>query len=124
MKVAITAKGTNVACQIDPRFGRAAYFLIVDTETEQFDVYDNSVNAQSVSGAGVQAGKTIVDLGAAALITGNMGPKALAVLQAGDVDVYAGVSGRVQDALRTFEVGQLEPVLRPNVHGHWSPANA
>ena len=118
MKLAITAEGSSLACQIDPRCGRAAFLLVFDTDSGQFDFHDNAANAQSVSGAGVQAGKTIVDLGANALITGNMGPKSLRVLQVGGVDVYSGVSGTVQDALRAFEAGQLEPVLRPNVQSH------
>ena len=124
MKVAITAEGTTLSCQMDPRFGRAHYFLIVDTDSGQCDAHDNAANAQSASGAGIQAGKTVVDLGVTALITGNMGPKALEVLQAGGVEIYAGVSGTAQDALRAFQAGKLEPILRPNVQGHWSSAQS
>lgn len=124
MKVAITSAGTTLASPMDPRFGRAQYYLIVDTDIGKFKVHDNSCNAQAATGAGIQAGKTIVDLGVKALITGNMGPKALEVLQAGGVDVYAGVTGTAQDALRAFEAGKLEPILRPNVQGHWAPAHS
>ena len=122
MKVAITAEGMNLSCQMDPRFGRAHYYLIVDTDSGEIVTHDNRDTAQAASGAGIQAGKTIVDLGATALITGNMGPKALDVLRAGGVEVYAGVTGTAQDALRAFEAGELEPILRPNVQGHWAPA--
>ena len=124
MKVAITAEGTNLSCQMDPRFGRAQYYLIVDTDSSELVVHDNTGNAQAASGAGIQAGKTIVDLGVTALITGNMGPKALEVLQAGGVKVYAGVTGTAQDALQAFEAGKLEPILQPNVQGHWAPAKS
>ena len=124
MKVAISAKGTDLGCQMDPRFGRAAYFLIVDTDDGACEAHDNRACAQSVSGAGVQAGKNIIDLGVAALITGNMGPKALDVLRAGGVEVFAGVTGTAQDALRRFQDGQLKPVLHASAQGHRATAGS
>ena len=124
MKVAITAKDKTLGCQMDPRFGRAAYFLIVDTDSGECEAHDNRACAQSVSGAGVQAGKNVVDLGASVLITGNMGPKALGVLQAGGVEVFAGLSGTAQNALRRFQAGQLKPILQPNAQGHWATASS
>ena len=114
MKVAITAKGPNLACQIDTRFGRAEHILIVDTNTGLCETHDNSSVAQANSGAGVQAGKSVVDLGARALITGNVGPKAFQVLQSGGVEVYEVVDSTAQDALRAFEVGELKPIIQPN----------
>ena len=114
MKVAITAKGPNLDCQVDTRFGRAEQILIVDTNTGLCETHDNSNTAQANFGAGVQTGKSVVDLGARALITGNVGPKAFQVLQAGGVEVYEVVDSTAQDALRAFEVGELEPVIQPS----------
>jgi predicted Fe-Mo cluster-binding NifX family protein len=120
MRVAITARGDQLACQVDPRFGRAGHILVVDTDSGVCTAYDNAANAQAASGAGVQAGKTVVDQGVTALITGNVGPKAMQVLQAGGVQVYAGVSGTCQDALRMFQAGQLQQIQRATVDSHWS----
>ena len=114
MIVAITAKGPNLACQIDTRFSRAEHILIVDTNTGLCETHDNSDTAQAVFGAGVQAGKSIVDSGARALITSNVGPKAFQVLQAGGVEVYAAANNTAQDALRAFQAGRLEPILQPS----------
>ena len=114
MKVAITTRGPNLACQVDTRFGRAEHILVVDTHTGLCETHDNSSTSQAVSGAGVQAGKSVVDLGARALITGNVGPKAFHVLQAGGVEVYEVVDSTAQDALRAFEVGELEPIVQPS----------
>jgi predicted Fe-Mo cluster-binding NifX family protein len=119
MKVAITTKGANLGCMIDTRFGRAEHILIVDTKSGVCDTHDNSTTTDAVSGAGVQTGKTIVDLGAEAVITGHVGPKAFQVLQATGVGVYTVAGGTAQDALRAFEAGKLEPVAQPNVNGHW-----
>jgi predicted Fe-Mo cluster-binding NifX family protein len=119
MQIAVTATGMDLGCEMDPRFGRAAYLVFFDTDRASHEVHDNAGNVQSVSGAGVQAAKTVVDRGAAALITGNVGPKALDVLHAGGVDVYTGVSGTVQEALRRFEAGQLQRVLRASMETRW-----
>ena len=93
MKVAITVKGLGLGCQLEPRFGRAEHFVIVETEYGQCELFDNTRNSRANSGAGVQTSQQILDLGVAAVITGHVGPKALQVLQAGGVDVYTRVGG-------------------------------
>jgi predicted Fe-Mo cluster-binding NifX family protein len=120
MKVAITSQGPKVESEIDPRFGRARYFIVVDTESGQFTTHDNQKNVDAVQGAGIQAGRTVIELGAGALITGHIGPKALDTLQAAGVEVYSGVSGTVQDAVGVFKRGGLETVDKPDVEGHWA----
>ena len=124
MKVAVTAERGELTSRIDPRFGRARWFLVVDTETGSVDAHDNSRIAALEAGAGTRAAQAVIDLGATAVITGNMGPKALEVLQAGGVDVYAGVTGTAQDALRAFQAGRLDSILRPNVQSHWAAPTA
>jgi predicted Fe-Mo cluster-binding NifX family protein len=64
MKVAVTAKGKMLESEVDPRFGRAAFFLIVDTESFDFEVVDNSENLNAFKGAGIQAATAISKKGA------------------------------------------------------------
>ena len=59
MKIAVTSQGTSLDSQVDPRFGRAAYILIVDTETFEFEVLDNKENANALKGAGIQAASMV-----------------------------------------------------------------
>ena len=59
MKIAITAKGNRLDSEVDPRFGRAPYILIVDTETLAFEAVDNSDNVNAFKGAGIQAASII-----------------------------------------------------------------
>ena len=120
MKIAITAQGNDLASQVDPHFGRAKCFIVVDTETEAFSVHDNGQNLNAVQGAGIQAGRTIVDLGVEAVVTGTVGPKAFATLQAGNVPIYPGATGTVQETLEKFKAGQLQPAKKANVEGHWA----
>ena len=75
MKICVTSSGDNLDAQLDPRFGRCAYLMIVDSETMQFEAVPNSA-AGVTGGAGIQAAQTIANKGAKALITGNVGPNA------------------------------------------------
>jgi len=120
MKIAVTSQGPDLTSQVDPRFGRAKTFIVVDTETDEFSVHDNTQNMNAAQGAGIQAGRTVVDLGVAAVITGNVGPKAFTTLQAGNVKVYLGASGTVKEAVEKFKAGQLQGTEKANVEGHWA----
>ena len=91
MKVAITTKGATLGCAVDTRFGRAEHILLVDTNSGVCETHDNSTTADALSGAGVQTGKTVVDLGADVVITGHVGPKAFQVLQSANIKTITGV---------------------------------
>ena len=120
MKVTITSQGMDMSSAVDPRFGRAKCFIVVDTETGDFTSHDNSQNLNAVQGAGIQAGRNVIDLGVEAVITGNVGPKALATLQADGVKIYVGAGGAVTEALEKFKAGELECVSKASVEGHWT----
>lgn len=131
MKIAITAKGESLDSVLDMRFGRSQYFVVLDTETGEHQVVSNDSNAQAAQGAGIQAGKNVVDTGAEAVITGNVGPKAFRTLQAAGVKLYlclGSCSGSgsspdepvtVQQAIDRFKRGELAEVSKANVSGHW-----
>lgn len=120
MKIAVTAQGPDWCSRVDPRFGRAEKFILVDTDTDEFSVHDNGQNLNASQGAGIQAGRVVVDLGAAAVITGNVGPKAFTTLRAGNVKVYTGATGTVREAVEAFTAGRLQQAETPNVQGHWA----
>jgi len=119
MKVIVTSQGRELNSPVDPRFGRAKYFLVVDTETGEFSATDNSQNLNAAQGAGIQAGKKVVDLGAKAVITGHIGPKAFTTLQTGGVQIYTGAAGTVADAVEQFKAGALKQSSAADVEGHW-----
>ncbi len=119
MKVAVTSKGTSLDSEIDPRFGRAPYILIVDTETLLFEALDNSSNVNAFKGAGIQAATMISDKGAEVLMTGYCGPKAFVTLEAAGVKVVDDVSGKVQDAITTIKEGKVTYAVGANKEAHW-----
>jgi predicted Fe-Mo cluster-binding NifX family protein len=90
VKLAITSSGPTLDSQVDPRFGRAQYLLIVNTETLDLEAIENP-NVTAGGGAGVQAAQMVVSRGAEAVLTGNCGPNAYRTLSAADIEVYAGV---------------------------------
>jgi len=119
VKIAVTSQGPELSSQVDPRFGRAKYFLVVETETGEFAAHDNAQNLNAVQGAGIQAARTVVDLGVEGVVTGNVGPKAFAALQAANVPIHTGGSGTVQEVVERFKAGELEATADPTVEGHW-----
>ena len=119
MQIAITSQGSDITSAVDPRFGRAKYFIVVDTETGDTSAHDNSQNLNALQGAGIQAARNVMDLGVAAVVTGNVGPKAFATLQAGGVKICVAAGGTVAEALENFKANKLECVNKANVEGHW-----
>jgi len=119
MKLAITAAGESLQSSVDPRFGRAKFFVVVDTDSQTVTAISNDVNLNAAQGAGIQAGKRVVELGAKALLTGHVGPKAFSTLRAGDIEVYTGAEGTVADAVEQFKAGKLKAAQAADVEAHW-----
>lgn len=108
MNIVISASGATLSSPVDPRFGRCAYFLFVDTETDPVKVQaQQNTSAASGSGAGIQAAQYIVQEGAQAVITGNVGPNAYQVLQAANVPLYQVQGMTAQAAVNAFKSGEL-----------------
>ena len=119
MKIAITSKGKDIDSPVDPRFGRAAYIIIVDPTTLKFEALDNSINVNAFKGAGIQAAAMVADSGAEVLLTGFCGPNAFRTLEAARVKVANDVDGTVQEAVIAFKEGKYNYSETANVDGHW-----
>ena len=118
MKIAVTASGGELSSAVDPRFGRCQYFIFYDTDAKVVvEVLDNAA-AQAAGGAGIQAGQLVVNKGAKAVLTGNVGPNAADVLSGGGVAVYTGLAGTVQEAIDKFVGGGLSASSGPTVGMH------
>lgn len=117
MKIAISSTGTDLSAQVDPRFGRCQYFIIVDPDTMEFEALANS-SATSGSGAGIATSQFVVSKGVGAVLTGNCGPNAFRVLEAAGIKVMTGVSGAVQDAVDGYKSGKYEAISQANVSPH------
>lgn len=119
MKIVVTAQGAEMESEVDPRFGRAKYFVLVDTETGQHETHDNAQNLNAPQGAGIQAAQSVARLGANAVLTGHVGPKAFATLSAAGVAVFTGAAGTVKEAIEKHKARQLKTTDKADVEGHW-----
>ena len=120
MKLVISASGETLESAVDPRFGRAAKFILYDTDTEQFTAHDNAQNLNAAQGAGIQSAQTVVNLGADWLISGHCGPKAFRVLSTAGVKIGVGAEGTVAEVIERFKRGEFESSATADVEGHWS----
>ena len=119
MKIAVTAQGNTLDSPMDPRFGRASYILVVETETLEFEAFDNATNKNAFKGAGIQAAAAISDRDVEVLITGYCGPNAFKTLEAAGVKVVSDQDGRVIDVVQKFKQGEAVFASQPNKDGHW-----
>jgi len=117
MKIAITSSGLDLQSQVDPRFGRCAYFILVETDTDEFEAIENS-NVQGMGGVGIQSGQIMADKGAETVLTGSCGPNAFQTLQAAGIKVITGVTGTVQEAIDKFKSGELKAISQANASAH------
>jgi predicted Fe-Mo cluster-binding NifX family protein len=114
MKIAITVTNPTLNADLDVRFGRCPYFLLVDSESMEVEIINNSTNAQG-GGAGIQSAQSLAKHHVAAVLTGNCGPNAQQVLCAAGIDVYLGCNGTVSETLARFKAGELTKILYPSV---------
>ena len=118
MKICITSLGKDLSSQVDPRFGRCAYFIIIDSETMELEAIDNAASA-SGGGAGVQSGQLVSEKGVEAVLTGNVGPNAFQALQAADIEILTGVNGIISDVIEKYKKGEFKPIDSATVESHF-----
>jgi predicted Fe-Mo cluster-binding NifX family protein len=123
MKIAVTSVGAAMDSQVDPRFGRATYFALIDSETMAFQATENA-NVAAAGGAGINSAKAVIDAGAEAVLTGNCGPNAERTLRAAGVTLYTGVTGTVAEAVEQFKAGKWQEATGPNVQSHFGTDGA
>ncbi len=118
MKICISSLGTNLDSSVDPRFGRCPYFIIYNTENDTFEYFENG-SRNAMGGAGIQAAQFVVEKGADAVISGNIGPNSFRVLAAANIKIYSGVSGTVKEAIEKLKNGKLALTITPDVQSHY-----
>jgi predicted Fe-Mo cluster-binding NifX family protein len=119
MRVAVSSMGSDLNGEVEQRFGRAPWFLLVDPETMAFEAVENSQSTNLAQGAGIQAAENVSRHKPDAVLTGNCGPKAFRVLQAAGIKVVVGVRGGIRDAVEAYARGDYQPAGEANVQGHW-----
>ncbi len=121
MKIIITTSSASLDAEFDPRFGRCAYFLAMDTETMEWEAFPNpGINASG--GAGTQAAQFVAEQKVAAVISGDFGPNASLALTAAGILMYLNkADDNIQDIVKRFNAGELQQVSAPTTRGTHHP---
>jgi len=123
MKIAVAAGGDNLEAQVDPRFGRCAWFVIVDSDSMAFEAVENP-GVMAGGGAGIQAAQVVASKGAQAVVAGNMGPNAHQALSAAGIQVLPFAGGTVRQAVEAVKSGTLSAASAPTVPLHFGTGGA
>lgn len=120
MKIAVSSQGNSLDSALDPRFGRAAGFVVVDTDTGESSYLENAQNMALAQGAGLQAAQNVAGAGVGAVITGHVGPKAFLALSKGRISVHlAAGEMNVARAVELYKGGLLPAAMEADKAGHW-----
>ncbi len=118
-KIAITSEGPTLDDAVDPRFGRAAGFVVIDPETMETEYKNNGAAQTMPKGAGIQAAETVAAAGAKVLLTGYVGPKAFQALSAAGITIIQNIEDMtVREAVDRYKKGQIDVATAPNSRGH------
>jgi predicted Fe-Mo cluster-binding NifX family protein len=109
MKIVFTSKGKDWSSEIDPRFGRADYFIIFDEASNNLEIVDNTEVQGEAHGAGTKAASKIAEIKPDVLITGNgPGGNAETALRALNINIYVGAANMtIKDAYEAFKNQKL-----------------
>ena len=117
MNIIITATGQTLESEIDPRFGRCKYFILINPETMKYTAIPNESTMAS-GGAGIQAAQQVVNTHATTVITGNIGPNAHRTLTAANITIITGATGTIQQTIQHYNNNKLHPQTTPTVDSH------
>ena len=117
-RIAVTSEGPSLDDKVDPRFGRAAGFVVVDLDSMNTEYIDNGRSQVMAQGAGIQAAELVARAGVSCLLTGYVGPKAFQALSAAGIKVGQNLEGlTVRQAVERFKSGQVDMAHTANRAG-------
>ena len=118
-KIAVTSDGPDLDGPLDPRFGRAAGFIVIDPISLESEYFENGAGQTMAQGAGIHAAEIVVRSGAKAVITGHVGPKAFQALTAAGIRIGRNLSAvTVREAIEEYTAGKIKWVSAPDRRGH------
>ncbi len=117
-RIAVSSEGPNLDSEVDPRFGRAAGFVIIDPDSMEFEYVDNGSSQAMAQGAGIQAAELMTRHGVGVVLTGYVGPKAFQALSAVGIRIGQNLEGlNVRAAVEKYKSGQVSMAEAPNRTG-------
>lgn len=113
-KVAICSTSSSPSSQVDERFGRCSYFVIWNPETNEYETLANTGN-EAAHGAGTGAVQALIKRNVGIVISHRVGPNAFTALEQAKIKIFSGAVGKsAEEALQSFQAGELHELLAPN----------
>ena len=119
MKIALPIEDKDKNALISKSLGRAKYFLIYDTKSNEYLYIDNDA-LSSQGGAGIKAAQILADNGASHLIALQCGENAATALEAAGIMIYQGQEGSAKENIDKLEAGGLSKLtdIHAGYHNH------
>ncbi len=92
MKICVSAMGGSLDAKVSERFGRAPYFVVVESDDMTFTPVLNAAESMQ-GGAGPEAVRQAAEQGAKVVLTGELGPNAKNALAAAGIQGVTGLKG-------------------------------
>ena len=106
-KIAISSEGPTLEDWVDPRFGRAGGFVIVELPERKLDYIDNGASQMMAMGAGIETAERMAAAGVEVVLSGYVGPKAFAALTAAGIKICQDVEGiTIGEAIENYVAGK------------------
>lgn len=113
-KIAVCASGDNLDSKMDGRFGRCAYLILWNEDSQGYETVPNA-GSDRAHGSGTSTAQTLVSLGASRLVVSRIGPKAFEVLKSAGIKVYSTDENQsVRAALDKLRRNDLQEMQGPN----------
>lgn len=114
-RIAISSEGPGLESMVDPRFGRAGGFVLVNSETMDVEYLDNGDSQVMAQGAGISSAEKLANAGVDVVLSGYIGPKAFEALTAAGIKICQDMDGMtVGEAVERFKSGAVPFSQTPN----------
>lgn len=115
MKICVPTIGENgLDNQIGEHFGRVPTYTIVDIDTNEVKVVENT--SEHMGGRG-HPPEIMAREGVNIMVCRGLGRRAIMMFEELGIDVYIGASGTVRDAVELFKQGKLQKASESDACG-------
>jgi len=111
MKIAVSSTDKNIKSNVSDVFGRCPYFIVAEIKNDKIEKTEAIKNesTEQMSGAGISTAQLMAEKNVNVVITVNIGPRALDVLDQFNIEIYSG-QGVVKDVLQEFIDKKLKKI--------------
>lgn len=103
--------------EVSQHLGKTPYFVLIKWENDQIAKFQVLESESKHLGGKITPGEFIAGSGANILLCGNLGQKAVQMIEKAGIKIYVGASGTVLDSLHDWAKGNLQ-------HAHMNSACA